>query len=131
MKLPRTFYNYISYLGAITAGIAWITLIFFVIQIYFFKIDNVYFDLWAFIVTPAFLVTGHILVDEGLFATAVKSDEGSAASRAIERPVFWHFRVSAHKIAEAEWLALWAAFHGRHPSGHAFFCQLDFRVLLV
>ncbi len=80
MKLPRTFYNYISYLGAIIAGIAWITLIFFVIQIYFFKIDNVYFDLWAFIVTPAFLVAGHVLIPVGMYIKRKKIKKGIPVS---------------------------------------------------
>ena len=67
MKLPNSYYNNISYLGSIIALIAWITLIFFVIQIYFFNINNVYFDLYTFIVTPAFLVLGHLLIPFGMY----------------------------------------------------------------
>ncbi len=67
MKLPNTYYNYISYLGTIIALIAWITLIIFVIQISFFNINNVYFDLYTFVVTPAFLVLGHLLIPIGMY----------------------------------------------------------------
>ncbi|MEI6696480.1 MAG: NapC/NirT family cytochrome c [Bacteroidota bacterium] len=76
MKFPRSFYNNISYLGAIIALIAWATLIFFVIQIYFFKINNVYFDLYTFIVTPAFLVLGHVLIPVGMYYRRKKIKQG-------------------------------------------------------
>ena len=76
MKLPRSYYNNITYLGTIIAGIAWITLIFFVVQIYFFKIDNVYFDLYAFIVTPAFLIMGHIIIPVGMYIRNKKIKSG-------------------------------------------------------
>ena len=80
MKLPRPFYNYISYLGSIIALIAWITLIFFVVQIYFFKIDNVYFDLYTFIVTPAFIILGHVLIPIGMYRTRKKLKKGIQVS---------------------------------------------------
>jgi nitrate/TMAO reductase-like tetraheme cytochrome c subunit len=76
MKLPRTYYNYISYLGTIIAAIAWLTLIFFVIQINFFHINNVYFDLYTFVVTPAFLVLGHVLIPIGMYRTRKKLKKG-------------------------------------------------------
>ena len=67
MKLPRSFYNYISYLGSIIALIAWVTLILFVIQMYFLNVNNVYFELYTFIVTPAFLVLGLLLIPIGMY----------------------------------------------------------------
>ncbi|NVN95698.1 MAG: NapC/NirT family cytochrome c [Bacteroidetes bacterium] len=80
MKLPRTYYNNISYFGTIIAIIAWITLIFFVIQINIFRINNVYFDLYTFVVTPAFLVIGHILIPFGMYRTRKKLKKGLPVS---------------------------------------------------
>ena len=80
MKLPRSFYNYISYLGTIIAFIAWITLIFFIAQIYVFRIENVYFDLYTFIVTPAFLVLGHVLIPLGMYLKRKKLKKGIQVS---------------------------------------------------
>jgi nitrate/TMAO reductase-like tetraheme cytochrome c subunit len=76
MKLPRTYYNKISYLGTIIATIAWLTLIIFIFQIYVFRINNVYFDLYTFIVTPVFLVIGHILIPLGMFRKRRKIKKG-------------------------------------------------------
>lgn len=76
MKLPRTYYNYISYLGTITALIAWITIIFFVIQINIFGVENVYFDLFAYMVTPGFLVLGLILIPFGMWRKKRKLKKG-------------------------------------------------------
>jgi len=80
MKLPRTYYNNISYLGTIIALIAWITLIFFIIQIYFFSINNVYFDLYTFVVTPVFLIMGHLLIPFGMYRTRRKLKKGIPVS---------------------------------------------------
>ncbi len=80
MKLPNTYYNYISYLGSIIALIAWITLIFFVVQIYFFGVNNVYFDLFTFVVTPGFLVLGHLLIPIGMYRTRRKLKRGIEVS---------------------------------------------------
>lgn len=67
MKLPRTYYNNISYLGTIIATIAWFAIIFFIFQINFFSVENVYFDLFAYIVTPCFLVAGLTLIPIGMY----------------------------------------------------------------
>jgi len=80
MKLPRTYYNYISYLGTIIALIAWVTLIIFAIQIYALNLDNVYFELWTFIVTPAFLVLGHALIPIGMYLKRKKLKKGIQVS---------------------------------------------------
>lgn len=80
MKLPRSYYNYISYLGSIIALIAWVTLLFFVIQIYVFRVDNVYFDLYTFIATPAFLVLGLLLIPVGMYFYRRKLKKGVQVS---------------------------------------------------
>jgi nitrate/TMAO reductase-like tetraheme cytochrome c subunit len=80
MKLPQSYYNYISYLGSIIALIAWITLLFFVVLIYFFGINNVYFDLYTFVVTPAFLVLGLLLIPLGMWRKRKKLKKGIQVS---------------------------------------------------
>ncbi len=80
MKLPKSYYNYTTYLGTIIASIAWITLIFFVILIYFFGINNVYFDLYTFIATPAFLVLGLLLIPLGMWRKNKKLKKGIQVS---------------------------------------------------
>ena len=80
MKLPRTYYNYISYLGTIIAVIATFAIIFFVIQINFFDADNVYFDLFAYLVTPGFLVMGLILIPAGMYLKKRKLKKGLPVS---------------------------------------------------
>ena len=67
-------------MGSIIALIAWVTLIFFVIQIYFLNIDNVYFDLYTFVVTPAFLVLGLILIPFGMYRKSKKLKKGIQVS---------------------------------------------------
>jgi hypothetical protein len=76
MKLARSYYNYLSYFGTIVASIAWVTLIFFVILIYFFRVESVYFDLYTFIVTPAFLVIGLLLIPIGMYRKKKKLKKG-------------------------------------------------------
>ncbi|MEI8201434.1 MAG: NapC/NirT family cytochrome c [Bacteroidota bacterium] len=66
MKLSRNYYNSISYLGSIIAFIATVTLLLFMIQIFIFNIDNVYFDLFTYIVIPGFLVLGLVLIPIGM-----------------------------------------------------------------
>lgn len=80
MKLPRTYYNYISYLGTIIALIAWVAIIFFVIQINFFNLDNVYFDLYAYLVTPGFLVMGLVMIPVGMYMKRKKLKKGVPVS---------------------------------------------------
>lgn len=80
MKLPRSYYNYIPYLGTITALIAWLTLIFLVIQINLFNYENVYFDLFAYIVTPAFLILGLVLIPIGMYFERRKIKKGLPVS---------------------------------------------------
>jgi nitrate/TMAO reductase-like tetraheme cytochrome c subunit len=80
MKLPKSYYNYITYLGTIVASIAWVTLIFFVILIYFFGISNVYFDLYTFVATPAFLVLGLLLIPLGMWRKRKKLKKGIQVS---------------------------------------------------
>ncbi len=80
MKLPRTYYNYISYLGTIIALIAWVAIIFFVIQINFFSLDNVYFDLFAYLVTPGFLIMGLVMIPLGMYIRRKKIRKGIPVS---------------------------------------------------
>src|SRR5690349_16316317 len=65
-KLPSSFFNPISILGAIIAGIAWIALLFLVIMTKTMAIYNVYMDVYIYMVVPMFLVTGLVLIAAGM-----------------------------------------------------------------
>ena len=80
MRLPNSYYNKISYLGTIIAAIAWVTIIFFVIQINFFTLDNVYFDLYAYLVTPGFLVLGLVMIPFGMYRERKRIKKGIQVS---------------------------------------------------
>ena len=80
MKLPRTYYNYISYLGTVIATIALCAIAFFFIQINLFKFDNIYFSLYAYIVTPGFLILGLIMIPFGMYRERSKLKRGIKVS---------------------------------------------------
>jgi len=76
MKLPFSFYNKITYLGTIIALIAWIAIIFFIVLIFLFGIDNIYFDLFVYLIIPIFLVLGHLLIPFGMYRKRKKLKKG-------------------------------------------------------
>ncbi len=80
MKLPNSYYNFISYIGSIIALIATVTLLLFVVQIFIFDIDNVYFDLFTYIVVPGFLVLGLLLIPIGMFRKNKRLKKGTEVS---------------------------------------------------
>ncbi len=66
MKLPRSYFNYVSYLGTIIAGIAWITIIFLFVLEFFFNTGSVYFELYTYLIVPGFLAGGLVLIAIGM-----------------------------------------------------------------
>jgi hypothetical protein len=67
LKLPLSYFNYISFLGTIIALIAWIAIIFLVIWARFIVNDKVYFELYTYLVVPGFLVLGLVLIPVGMY----------------------------------------------------------------
>ncbi|MFA6923266.1 MAG: NapC/NirT family cytochrome c [Bacteroidales bacterium] len=67
IKLPQSYFNYISFLGTIIALIAWISFIFLIVMVDVFNSGNVYSELFTYLVVPVFLVLGFILIFFGMF----------------------------------------------------------------
>ncbi len=67
MKLPRSYFNYISYLGTIIAWIACITIIFLFILEFFFNTGSIYFELYTYLIVPGFLIGGLSLIVFGMY----------------------------------------------------------------
>lgn len=66
MKLPASYYNPISLMGSIIAGISLAIIIFFIIAMMFFGVGGSYLGLFVYIVLPVFLVFGLILIPIGM-----------------------------------------------------------------
>ena len=81
MKLPRSYYNYISYLGTIIAIIALCAILFFFIQLNIFNYENIYLSLYAYIITPGFLVLGLIMIPSGMYLERRKIRKGITCFR--------------------------------------------------
>lgn len=84
-KLPSSFFNPVSILGAIIAAIASITLIFLVIMTKTSAVYNVYMDVFIYIVVPFFLFMGLVLISAGMIWKRRGQKRGTAAS---EKSVF-------------------------------------------
>ncbi len=67
MKLPRSYYNYTSYIGTLIAVISLFMFLFLGIVGYFFEQSNSYLGLFTYIIIPAFLLLGLILIPIGMF----------------------------------------------------------------
>ena len=83
MKLPRTFYNPLSMLGSIIAGVSAVIIVFFMIANWFFHFGGAYTGIIAYIILPVFLVIGLILIPVGMSRRAKRiRREGEAATEA-------------------------------------------------
>ncbi len=76
MKLPRSYFNYISYLGTIIAGIAWVAIIFLFILEKFFHAGSVYFQLFTYLLVPGFLIAGLLMISIGMYIQRRKEKRG-------------------------------------------------------
>lgn len=66
MKLPRSYYNTISFIGTAIAGVSLFMILFLAIIGYFFEDSNTYLGLFTYIILPAFLVLGLIIIPAGM-----------------------------------------------------------------
>ncbi|MFC2137827.1 NapC/NirT family cytochrome c [Bacteroidota bacterium] len=72
MKLPKTYYNPLSFLGSILAGISLALILFLIAVSLIFGIGGSYTGLFTYIVLPIFLVIGLALVPIGMVRKAKK-----------------------------------------------------------
>jgi nitrate/TMAO reductase-like tetraheme cytochrome c subunit len=67
MKLPKSYYNLISYFGTAMAVFFFFLIILMLVLQFFFDFGNQYSSLFTFIILPIFLVIGLILISLGMF----------------------------------------------------------------
>ena len=66
MKLPKSYYNIVSFIGTIIAGMSLFMIILFSIVGYFYEDTSSYLGLFIFIIIPGFLVIGLIIIPIGM-----------------------------------------------------------------
>ncbi len=73
MKLPHSFRNWTSIIGASIALMNFVFIIFLLIISFVFDIGSSYIGLFIYMILPAFLITGLILIPVGMFLSKRKS----------------------------------------------------------
>ena len=66
MKLPKSYYNLISFVGTVIAGISLFLIIFFTIVGIIYHETSTYLGLFAYIILPGFLILGLIIIPIGM-----------------------------------------------------------------
>ncbi len=66
MKLPKSYYNIVSFVGTIIAGMSLFMIILFSIVGYFYQDTSSYLGLFIFIIIPGFLLIGLIIIPIGM-----------------------------------------------------------------
>lgn len=66
MKLPKSYYNIVSFVGTVIAGMSMFMIIFFSIVGYFYEDTSSYLGLFVFIIIPGFLLIGLIIIPIGM-----------------------------------------------------------------
>ncbi len=66
MKLPQSFYNWTSFIGAAISIISLFMIVFLFVISFFFDQGSSYLGLFMFIVLPVFLVMGLLLIPLGM-----------------------------------------------------------------
>ena len=81
IKLPSSYFNYISFMGTIILIIAWVAFVFLI----FFEIlsdsrSSMYLGMFTYLVTPGFIVLGFFLIAIGIFVRKRKLKKGTKDS---------------------------------------------------
>jgi len=66
MKLPKSYYNIVSFIGTIIAGMSLFMIILFSIVGYFYTDTSSYLGLFIFIIIPGFMIIGLIIIPIGM-----------------------------------------------------------------
>lgn len=66
MKLPKSYYNIVSFIGTIIAGMSLFMMILFSVVGYFYEDTSTYLGLFIFIILPVFLIIGLIIIPIGM-----------------------------------------------------------------
>ena len=71
MKLPKSYYNLISFVGTIIAGLSLFMIIIFSIVGFIYEDTSSYIGLFTFIIVPGFLILGLVLLLPTFYCTGV------------------------------------------------------------
>lgn len=66
MKFPASYYNPISLIGSIIAGVNIVIILFFLIAMLFFNVGGSYIGLYIYMILPVFLISGLIMIPIGM-----------------------------------------------------------------
>ncbi|MCK4921252.1 MAG: NapC/NirT family cytochrome c [Bacteroidales bacterium] len=66
MKFPASYYNPISLIGSIIAGVNIVIILFFLIAMMFFNVGGSYIGLYIYMILPIFLISGLIMIPIGM-----------------------------------------------------------------
>ena len=66
MKLPKSYYNIVSFVGTIIAGISLFLILFLVVVGFVYQDTSSYLGLFTFIIVPGFLVIGLLIIPIGM-----------------------------------------------------------------
>ena len=86
MKLPGSYYNTLSLIGSILAGLSLTLIVFFLIAMLIFDFGSSYIGLFIYIVLPVFLIIGLILIPVGMVRKTkkLKNSDGDKLSRGLK-----------------------------------------------
>ena len=66
MRLPKSYYNIISFIGTVIAGISLFLIIVFSLVVLFYENTSSYVGLFIYIIIPGFFVLGLIIIPIGM-----------------------------------------------------------------
>ena len=66
MRLPKSYYNLVSYIGTLIAGISLVMILVFSVVAYFYQETSSYVGLFIYIIIPGFLIIGLIIIPIGM-----------------------------------------------------------------
>ena len=66
MKLPKSYYNMVSFVGTIIAGMSLFMILLFSVVGYFYEDTSTYLGLFIFIILPVFLILGLLIIPIGM-----------------------------------------------------------------
>ena len=97
MKLPKSFNNKISFIGALIASVTFMTILFFFALSLIFEQSSNYLGLFTFIILPVFLIIGLLLIPIGMIIRTRRLKR--KADLAYERPWLIDLNEKRHRNA--------------------------------
>lgn len=97
MKLPNSYYNYISYMGSVIAGISFLLIVFMMILTTFMDDTNPYVGILILLILPSLIVLGLVLIPIGMWLKTKKVRRQNASL--IERRFYLDLNNKRHRNA--------------------------------